>query len=245
MLQAAQQISQQDARSITSTSSGTRPGTISQTNDGRVFAWAVAGSSNLSAALLAKAPSTTANHVNRTGTANAVGSTVITFTVGATAVTQDQYAGGYLVVDVVGPNIYRIKGNTSVTSAGGSITVTLSGQEPLTVATTTSSKFSLYPHPFNGTLLYPSADSGASQAVGVPNVAVTANYFYWSQVGGYCSVLADSSTAATKNQGVIASTATDGAVAVEATTTVTKRLGYAPESLTTNQYLPVVLTITQ
>lgn len=247
MLAARQLIYEQDARSIMSATSAlnsastippTPLGTIAETPDGRVYQWALGGATLLAAGKLTTQPATTANHVTQTGTANAIGSTSVTYTIGATAATVDQYRGGYFAVNVgPGQNLYVITGNTA--SAGSApITVRL-GDGGLTVATTTSSKFSLYPNPFASTVITTAA--ATQPCTGVPNVAVTAAYYYWSQVGGYTSILSDG--VISKNAGFIVSASVNGAATIEATTSITERLGYAPEATVDTTYLPLVLQL--
>lgn len=242
MLAARQQIYDQDARTVfLNANSGSQAlGQVAETSDGRVYQYSRAGASNLAAGALTTGVATTANSVVQTGTANAIGSNVITYTVGATAVTQDQFAQGYFVVTTgPGQNVYQVVGNTAVASAGGSITVTL--EDPLTVATTTASRFSLFPHPNADTVVTP-GNSAAIPVNGVPNVAVTATYYYWSQVGGYGSVLSDASVP-TKNTNAIVSAGTAGAATIQLAASVTQVIGYAPELLVSALYWPLMLTV--
>lgn len=243
MLRAQLQITDQDARTIQTTPGNEYSGQTAYTKDGRVYVYSTAGASNLLAANLTIPAATTANHVNQTGTANAVGSTSITYTLGATDAAQDLYAGGYFAVNdtATQANVYRIKSNTLSNAANSrAITVVLDTDEPLTVATTTSSKFSLYPPPYKNLIQSP-GDSAAYQVAGVPNVAVTATYAYWSQVGGYAAVLSDGIIG--KGSGAIVSTGTAGAAVVEGTSTVTQRIGFAPEATVSAKWYPLVLTI--
>lgn len=247
MLASRQQIYEQDARSTMSqtssfsTSSIVAPtplGTIAETPDGRTYQWAFSGATTLAAGKLTTGPATTANHVTQTGTANAIGSTSITYTPGATAATVDQYKGGYFAVNVgPGQNLYVIAGNTA-TAGSAPITVRL-GDGGLTIATTTSSKFSLYPNPFNLTVITTAA--ATQPCTGVPNVAVTNGFYYWSQVQGYASVLSDGVVG--KNSGAIVSASVNGAAVVEGTSAVTQRIGYAPEATVDTTYLPLCLTL--
>lgn len=249
MLKALLQISDQDARSLltgSQTVGNEASGQLAWTGDGRAYRYATAGAVALLPGKATAPAATTANSVNQTGTANAVGTTVITYTVGATAISADQFAGGFFAVNdtaTTGVNVYRVKNNTAVASAGGSITVTLAVDEPLTVATTTASKFSLYPGPFKNTVLQTAAATGAVNPAGVPNIAVTAGSGYWSQVGGYCAVLSDGIIA--KGVGAIASGSVDGALVTEATGSIIVRQAFAPEATVDAKYYPLVLTLTQ
>jgi hypothetical protein len=248
MLTARQQIFEADARQtvnpVSALTSGTANpstpiGTIAETPDLRTWEWSLAGATSLLAGKLTTGPATTANHVNQTGTANAVGATTLTYTVGATAATQDQYKHGYFAINVgPGQNLYKIRGNTVVASGGGSISVSI-GDDGIDVATTTSSKFSLYPHLFYQTVITTAA--ATQPCSGVPNVPVTNGYYYWSQVGGMASVLSDGVIG--KNSGAIVSASVNGAATVEGSSAVTQRIGYAPEATVDTTYLPIVLTL--
>lgn len=245
MLRARQQIFDQDARSISATKGSEYLGSVANTLDGRSYVYATAGASNLLPGKLTIAPATTANHTNQTGVAYPVGTTQLTFNIGGTAAAAGLYSGGYLSVNdtaTTGINVYRIRSNT-VSAGSAPITVTLEPDEGLTVATTTASKFSLYNSPFNFTIVAP-GDSSAYQCSGVPNVAVTATYFYWSQTAGYAAVLNDS-TAVTKNAAAILSAATAGAATIDVNSDVFQRIGYAPELTVAAKYYPLVLTIQQ
>lgn len=240
MLRADIQITDQDARVVMPIKGNEYRGQRANTLDGRTYAYSIAGAVDLAAGKLNTPAATTTNHVNQTGTANVVGTTQLTWTLGATAATANQYAGGYLSVnDGPGVNVYRIKSNTAALSAG-SITVTLESDEGLTVATTTSSKFSLYPGPFSSTVVSTGATS-ALQANGVSNVLVPATYSYWSQVAGYAAVLSDGIIA--KNTSAIVSPSVAGAAVTDGTSGILERIGFAPEATVDAKYYPLVLTI--
>lgn len=244
MLRAQLQIFDQDARSISAVKGQEYHGQVGHTLDGRTYVYSTAGASNLAAGKVNIAPATTANHVNQTGVAYAIGTTSVTFTIGGTAAAANLYAGGYFCVNdtsTTGINVYRIKSNT-VSAGSATITVVLEPDEGLTVATTTASKFSLYNSPYNFTIVAP-GDSSAYQANGVSNVAVTATYSYWSQTAGYCAVLSDGAIA--KNVSAILSPSVAGALVTEGTSGIVQRIGYAPELTVTAKYYPVVLTIQQ
>lgn len=240
MFTSRMQISDQDVRTTASAKGGAALGQLAETVDGRLFVYALAGATNLAAGKLTQALATTANHVNQTGVAAAVGDTSIAYTLGATAAASDLYADGYFAVnDGPGPNVYRVVGNTNAASTN-SYAVTVKLFEPLTVATTTSSKFSLYPNPYKSTVLYANSGGPGVPVSGVPNVAVTAANYYWSQVGGLTAVLSDGIIA--KNAEGIPSNAVDGAVETRVDATVVKAVGYAPEATVDQKYYPFVLT---
>lgn len=236
-------ITDQDARSIQSIAGNEYSGQTAYTLDGRAYVYSQNGAVDLVPGKMNIPVATTSNHVNQTGTANAIGTTSIAYTVGATDAALNQYAGGYFSVNdtaTTGVNLYRIKGNT-VSNSGNSraITVTLFDDEPLTVATTTASKFSLYPSPYKGLVV--ATASSSLQAAGVSNVTVTANYWFWTQTAGYAAVLSDGVIA--KNVAGILSPSVGGAVVTEGTSGIVNRLGYAPEATVDAKYYPFVLNI--
>lgn len=245
MLTARQQIYDQDARTVflNANPGQQKLGQIAETPDGRAYVYSNAGASALAAGKLTSPAATVTDQTTQTGTANAVGTTSITYTSGGTnAVTANQYAGGYFCVTTgPGQNTYLVTGNTALTTSSGLITVTIA-DGGLTIATTTSSKFSLFPHPQANTVIYPHGSAPGWPASNVPNVAVTATYYYWGQIGGYCSTLSDASVG-TKGANVIGSATTDGSVTIQATSSVTQVVGYAPELLVSALYWPVFLTM--
>lgn len=237
------QVTDQDTRSTAATQGGEDLGQLARTADGKVYAYTLAGASNLAAGKITQTAASVANSVNRTGVTTVAGQNSVAYTLGATAVTADQYKGGYLVVNAgtgAGQSLL-ISGNTAAT-AGNSYAITVYLTEAIMTATLASdSKFSLLPNPQYSSVI---ADHTAQPSIpvnGVPIVAVTAAYYYWSQVGGYASVLSDGVIA--KNAEGIGSNGTDGAVETRVDATVTKAVGYAPEATVTTEYSPFVLTL--
>lgn len=249
MLATRQQIYEQDARqtynpvsALTGLASApsTALGTIAETPDGRVYQFALAGATSLLAGKLTTGPATTANHVTQTGVATVVGDKRVTYTVGATTAVVDFYKGGYFAVNVgPGQNLYKITGHTAITVANAYAVTVYLGDDGIDVATTTSSKFSLYPLLQNLTVITTAA--ATQPCAGAPNVPVTNGYNYWSQVGGMCSTLSDGVIG--KNSGAIVSASVNGAAVVEGTSAVTQRVAYAPEATVDTTYLPLVLTM--
>lgn len=232
-------IGEQDIRTISSVQGGVPLGAITGTTDGRVYRFGLAGATTLDPGKVATTPAVAANHINRTNdTARNVGDTVVSFPLGATAATADQYANGYLTVNSAGGAgvSYLIEGNNAAASSG---TITVALSDPLKVALTTSSKVSLNVNPYSGLII--SASAVALQAVGVPNVSVTNAYYGWFQVSGYCSVLSDG--VISKGAGAIISDAVNGAVEIEVAGTVTQRIGTAPEATVDTEYRLLNLTL--
>ena len=242
-LSASMQISDQDIYSTSLAQGGESLGQVGQTADGRMFKYSKSGAVALAPGLLTNPTAIVANSVTRTlgaGNTYATGSQQFTFTLGATAVTQDQYAGGYLVVtDGTGKGqTLVVVGNTAAT-AGNSYSITVKTGDAVNVALDATSVVGLYPN-LNANVVLAAA-SATVPVTGVPVVNIPAVSFYWSQVGGYASVL--SAGAITKNAGAIVSAAVQGAATIELAATVTQRVGYAPELTVDTKYSPLVLNI--
>lgn len=234
------QLTSTDLKVTTSTNTETL-GAVGATADGRMFRYVKADASGgLAAGKLGVAPAIVANHVNRSlgsSSNTAVGSTVVTVAVGATAVTTDQYAGGYLVVrDGAGAGqCLRVNGNTS---SAGSTDITVSLVDPVATALSTStSKVDLI-NPFNGVV----ASTTLSQAVGVAPVTLAAGYYGWVQTKGVASALADGII--TKGYGIVQSTSVAGAFMISAGNAATSQVcGFAPEATVDTKYNQVALNI--
>lgn len=130
---------------------------------------------------------TVANHSDLVTATAAIGATTLTVTLGGTAVTIDQYAGGFVAL-VAGTGlgqIYRIKSHPAQTTTTGTVVLTL--YDPLVIATAVAdTKADLVKSK------YASLTNSISQTtvtVGVPLIAVTDAYFHWEQTRGLCAVL--------------------------------------------------------
>lgn len=209
------------------------------TPDGRVYRYCLAGGTALVPGKLYQAPAQITNHQNLTPTATAVGATSVTVTLGATAATLNQYAGGYLVVTVTPGQGYQylISGHAAADSSG---TLTLNLADPIAVALTTSSRVDLVLNPFSGVIVNPATVT--SVPVGVAVYPVTAAYYGWLQTGGVANVLADG--ALTVGSLVAASDATAGAVEVASSATL-NIVGSAVTGVATTEYGAVKLTLDQ
>jgi len=138
MISGAMQIAPSDI-SVISATQEVQVGQIGVTPDGRVFRYSQAGAVDLAVGKLAVAAAIAANHENMAvASAAAIGATSVTVTLGATAATANQYAGGFLTInDATGEGrAYLVSGHPAA-DASASLVVTLA--EPITVALTTSS----------------------------------------------------------------------------------------------------------
>jgi len=239
MISAQIQLTDQDARTVSSARGNARVGQTAATNDGRVYTYGQAGAVALAPGKISVTPAIVANHQNMTPTATAAGANTVTVTLGATAATADQYADGYLTV-IVTPGVgvsYKILGNTA---AALSTSCTFTLVEPIAVALTTTSRVSVTTHP-NSALIVAPGDAAAYQSIGVNNVTVAISNYGWFQTRGYCSVL--SAGIITKGANAIVSASVAGAATINLAASVTQVVGYAPEATVDTQYQPLFLTV--
>lgn len=178
------------------------------TDDGDCYRYVKAGGTALVAGKLQQAPAIVANHQNVACAAAAVGVSTVTVTLGATAATANQYAGGYLVInDVDGEGFtYRIKSHPAAASAA---TLALAIEEPVEVALTTNSEACLIPNKYNGVIIMPTTFTGAPVGVAISNIA--SGSFGWIKTRGVVSCL-NGDAALTVGSAVSPSNATAGAV---------------------------------
>lgn len=197
------------------------------------------GGEALAAGKTVAAPSDVANHVGRALAATAAGSKTVAITLGATAATANQYAGGFLQIeDDAGEGyLYRVASHPAH-DGGGALTVTL--EEGLVVAVTADTTAGLVANPWSGVVVAPAAED--SHVVGVSTSVVAANQYFWAQVGGPCSVLADGGL--TKGHGVVRSDSTAGAVETSADATdLLQPIGVCIQSAANTEFGVIHLTI--
>ena len=133
------------ASTSTDLSLATLTGSAYSTPDGREFALIQNGGTALVSGVLVQGPvAIGANHTGLTASTQAVGDTALTVTLGGTAVTKNQYAGGFVVISAgtgIGQTLQIASHPAQATTTG---TVVLTLADPITVATlTTDSKASL------------------------------------------------------------------------------------------------------
>lgn len=180
-------------------------GTKAVTPDGRIFRYAKAGATALIRGRLNVAADITANHEDNVfQTAGAVGDTTVSITVGATAVTANEYVGGYLCIQDdtgEGYNHLIVRHDAKAAAAG---TVTFDIKPGLFAATTVATTVTLVRNPWSNVVI--SDGTQTDIPVGVSVCAVTANYYCWLQTGGIASVLTDTAGATAGTQITIGTT---------------------------------------
>ncbi|MCP3681666.1 MAG: hypothetical protein GY861_03155 [bacterium] len=158
---------------------------------GRTFIYCKAGSTALVRGKLTVAPDVVGNHTNMSfAVAPAIGDKKVQVTLGGTAATADQYKDGWFIVqDGTGEGrAYPIEGNLAQATTTGTCTIYL--YEAIdTAGALSESNCDLLAGKWNGTVISnPDQDDAPT---GVPLVAVTEAYYYWSQVLGPCATLID------------------------------------------------------
>lgn len=237
------QLTDQDIRSTSTVRGGEVFGQTATTPDGRTYAYGfnnTGSATALSPGKLCSGAVVVTNHVNQTGIVAAAGTQTLTYTIGATLATQNQYQGGYLVVNAGtgAGQALLISGNNAAASAG-SITVNLA--DAVITATDATSKFSLIPHLYSANLVFASGSSTVLVSTGVPNVSVPDQAYGWLQVGGTCSVLANGTPGIGVN--VVPSATTAGAVDVNTAALFQQTVGVMQQTAVTAEYRPCLLTI--
>jgi hypothetical protein len=197
---------------------------------GNAYRRALVGASTLVPGTLLQAPAEITNHQNLTPTAgSAIGSTVITATLGATLASANQYAEGYVVVTVTpGQGYrYRISSHAAVIS-GGVITINL--DDPLLVALTTSSRIDLVLNQYSGVIINPT--TATSCAVGAAIYPATTGTYTFIQTSGAASVLAQGTIVV----GTMLAASSTTAGAVVAFSGVLAPVGIAQHGIATTEY---------
>lgn len=240
-LAASIQITDQDIFQQTLNIGAELIGQLATIPSGKTFAYSQNGGVNLIAGQITQPAALTANYATRTLTvAVAQYANQVTVTLGAVAA-QDAFKGFWLVVTGgtgQGQTPLYVTGNTAAT-AGNANTTTVGVKGAVNVALDTTSVVGLYPNQQSAVVQHTA--SSAIPVSGAPVIPITANFFFWNQVGGYASILSDG--AITKNALAIPSGSVAGAATIDTAATVTTSIGYAPELTVTTAYSPLVLNV--
>jgi hypothetical protein len=210
-------------------------GALGMTEDGRLFRYVSLGGTStvapglilMSAVTKANAQALTITAVG-TGTQSATnltaGSRQIVITNSSTAVTQDEFAEGFLEITQTsgsneGPVSYRVSGNSAAAASTGYIIVNLAEplRNPETLVSGTDTA-SLWISPYSGVIATTTMNIpvGVTVTQGVNSSTVT-NYG-WVQCYGPCVASGDASSKVIGNT-ISASTTTAGYVSLAVTTT--------------------------
>ena len=132
---------------VTTTAQKQKLGTRMRIDD-REFVYSQAGEAITAGVLVTGKAGTAAHQVDLAVTAASAGATTITLS-GSLTITKDQYKDGWLIFNDVEEegHMYRVKGNTAVSSATGCV-VTIDEEDGLVTAITTSQQVGLYENPY-------------------------------------------------------------------------------------------------
>jgi len=252
-------LAEQDI-SVLATTQQTQLGATGATADGRRFRYVkFGGTSTIAPGLLVQAPALTANYqgLALTATATSGGNTVaqlatgsnsLVVTLAGTAVTQDQFAEGYIDVIVGGASAdtghytYKIKGNTAQTSTTGLVTLYLAEPTRHTTALVPGTDTAnLRISDYSGVV----SSTTAALTIGltvmpVPNTSTVTNYG-WVQTYGDCVVLNDAGGTITVGGAFGQSTTTAGNVKAATASTV-PILGITKIAINASTSAPAFLT---
>lgn len=180
-----------------------------ETSDGREFVIVQNAGTALVSGVMVQAPAQIANHQNLVTSTQAVGDKTVTVTLGGTAVTANQYAGGYLCFNAGGGQGQTLKIASHPAQTGTTSTVVLTLEDALTVATVTSTtKTSLKLNPYgsfsgadfrtSGVIVCPVSLTGQVLGATISPIAATSTTvlsYGLIQTKGPVAVLNDATTA--------------------------------------------------
>jgi len=157
---------------------------------GRRYRFVRAGATTLVVGNALQAPAQLADHQARTPVAAAIGDRLIDISIGATAITADDYAGGVAVIDTT-PGLgytYPIKQHLAASASDTSFVVNLKEGWSIEVALTTTSRVSLYPNPHRGVIQTP-VTTLTNTCVGVAVYPIVNAEYGWIGVNGVFGTL--------------------------------------------------------
>jgi hypothetical protein len=209
--------------------------------DGRKFRYGKAGGTLVAGGMCIMAEAVT-NHIQQvqtSGAANAVGATVVTVYVGATAVTADQYKDGFLQVydGAAGTTGVQYRISSHGVSAAGSEAISVTLVEPIQVATIVSDTFSLIPNPWSSCT---HTTGKAHGAAGIAMKAASSGEYLWFQTGGPAICKAEGTAALGSEIGISNTTQEIELAAAYTDPTVGFVIGVANAA---GKWSPVFLTI--
>lgn len=232
----------------------TLTGTKYDTADGREFVLAQNAGTALAQGKMVQSPAQITNHSNLATSTAAIAATTITVTLGGTAVTANQYQGGFLIINAgtgAGQTL-RIQSHPAQTSTSGTVVVTL--EDPIQVATLSSdtksclrlnSFGSLYGTDYrtSGVVVMPTTNTGQVIGASVYPIAAssaTVASYGLLQTKGAAAILNDATTGIGLD--VMPSSNTAGAVMTYVVATNT-RVGTAVQAGVTTEYRIVNLQL--
>ena len=226
-------------------------GSILKYND-RTFRYCKNGGSGLAAGKVTctRNKSHASHHKNISCLAAAIGDTTVTIITGGTNIVEDEYAGGYLYVnDGTGEgHCYKIKSHPAHDhSTSPNCVMTLHDPVVIALVASGTSEVSLSHSKYEKVIVAPGTTPMTGQTIGVPPIAVTADYYFWNQVSGPAAVLVSGTVVIGDSVCATISTGTAGAViariADSAAQRVARTVGEVMQVNATTEYALVDLTM--
>lgn len=161
-------------------------GALLKLNDGRVFRYVKNGGVAIAAGKLTQAAAPVANHLNMACAVAALAAKEVTVTDGGTAITANQYAGGFLHINA-GTGLgqtYRVKSHPA---NAGSTTCVITLYDEIRVALDATSKATLTKNKYDSIIVCPTTMT--APVVGWTVKGLTASYYGWVCVKGMTAAL--------------------------------------------------------
>lgn len=207
------------------------PGSAFKTDDGRTFKYVLAGAVDLPTGVLVQSPALVANHQGLVGTTQAVGDTVITVTLGATAATLGEYSNGFLEV-VTGTGAGQRLKIVSNAAAALSTTCLITLQDAFVLATDGTSRFNLVIDQYSNVIINPTTPTGS--VLGSTVCPIPAGSYGYVQTGGIATVKYDAVGTTAINHAVTTSTTVAGTLTIISSTFCP--IGFATEATLASTY---------
>lgn len=171
--------------------------------DGRIFRYTKNAAIALSKADMTQCQvvETKTHEITQSDGVFAVGDTQLAVTItGSGTFVKDEFAQGWFLVNKgtgIG-DIYKVLASHLSYETGGArgagvddTIMNILLETPIRTATALTSEASLIPSRWYDVVVFPTAHTGL--ATGVPLIDITASYYFWSQTGGPCPIIVDTS----------------------------------------------------
>ncbi len=175
-------------------------GALAESRDGRRWRYQEEAGNALAIAVVCQSAAETTNwtYTAQTNipTIWVAGDKIITVVTDTTIVAHELIDGYVYVPDGTGQgNMYIIKDNkvgTTNASSGFDIVIEIADTGGIRTAIVAASDVTVWKNKYKDTIIFPTNPTGP--CTGVTMTAITASYFYWAQVRGYCPVVTASDT---------------------------------------------------
>lgn len=170
-------------------------GSLFEDGFGRSYRYCLAGGTSLVVGDAIQSPAEVPLHQEMTPSAAAIGDKTVTFVLGSTLATANQYAGGILVIDL-DPGFgysYPIRSHLAADS-GATLVVTLEPGWEIVVALTSTSRVTLALNPYSGVIICPATTATGTPAGVAQFIIVNAEYGWLGVHGPFGTKIEDTIT---------------------------------------------------